>query len=69
MCFYQGEVSVQKAKLVALEACESLANVASDPSKVRLVAVECQNLLVRHNPWTLDWEPRQFNPSFQWNCY
>ena len=52
-CFYQGEVSVQKPELVALEACKGLADVAPDPSKVRLVAVECQNLLVRHNPWTV----------------
>ena len=53
MCFYQGEVSIQKPKLVALEACKSLADVASDPSKVRLVAVERQDLLVRHNPWAV----------------
>ena len=47
---YQGEIFVEESELVALEAREGLADVAADPGKVRLVAVERQDLLVRHDP-------------------
>ena len=47
---YQGEIFVEESELVALEAREGLADVAADPGKVRLVAVERQHLLVRHDP-------------------
>ena len=46
----QREILVEEAELVALEACEGLPDVAADPGKVRLVAVERQHLLVRHDP-------------------
>ena len=46
----QREIFVEEAELVALEACEGLPDVAADPGKVRLVAVERQHLLVRHDP-------------------
>ena len=47
---YQGKIFVKESELVALEAGEGLADVAADPGKVRLVAVERQHLLVRHDP-------------------
>ena len=50
---YQGEILVKESELVALEAGVGLPDVAADPGKVRLVAVERQHLLVRHDPRTV----------------
>ena len=47
---YQCEIFIEESELVALEAREGLSDVAADPGKVRFVAVECQHLLVRHDP-------------------
>ena len=57
---YQCEIFVEESELVALEAREGLADVAADPGKVRLVAVERQHLLVRHDPRTIPFKVGEF---------